>query len=162
MMSWMKTGPARFIVVLAAVVLVAIVAVIGAGGAANAQTQSNTTARNAQTQSNTSATGEDRKIVGTITSVNMTGQTFALLPDGTHESVTIVFNAKTNIEGGQATLKTGAHVSVEVLQQTDGSLSATEVKPSPAGNGNNGNVDDHGGADDHGHDGGADDHGDDN
>lgn len=150
MMSWMKTGPARFIVVLAAVV-----AVIGVGGVANAQTHSNTSAK-----------VEDRKIVGTITSVNMTGQTFALLPDGKHESVTIAFNANTNIEGGQAMLKTGVHVNVEVLQQTDGSLSATEVKPSPAGNGNNANVDDHG---DHGQDhgrhdrsGGADDHGDDN
>jgi hypothetical protein len=157
MMPWMKTRLARF-----SIVLVAVAAVIGVGGVANAQTRSGT-----------NAGVEDFKIVGTITSIDGTKQTFVLLPDGKNGSVTISFDANTNIEGGQATLKTGGQVSVEVLQHADGSLSAIEVKPSPAGNGNNVSVDDHGHDDgdadmngvpgqDRGHDDrndGADDHG---
>src|SRR5437879_12137778 len=104
MMPWMKTRLARF-----SIVLVAVAAVIGVGGVANAQTRSGT------------STGvEDYKIVGTITSVDGTKQTFVLLPDGKNGSVTISFDANTNIEGGQATLKRGGQVSVAVLQHADG------------------------------------------
>ncbi len=72
----------------------------------------------------------------------------------------ISFDSKTNIEGGQATLKTGAQVRVEVLNSADGAIYATEVKPALAGSGSDDGVDDlghdrgnHDVNDDHGRDG---------
>lgn len=113
MVQWMKTRLAVIVIGL-----VAVLAAMGAGGVAAAQAHVGSTPG-----------VEDHKIAGHIQSVNWTQRTFVLLPDGKKGPVTISFNSKTNIEGGRSTLKGGVHVRVEVLNQRNGSLYATEVKP---------------------------------
>jgi hypothetical protein len=144
MMQWMKARLARFFIVL-----IALIAVIGVAGVASAQAHAGSTPG-----------VEDQKIVGSVQSVNWTQQTFALLADGNKSPVTISFDSKTNIEGGRATLKAGAHVRVEVLNSANGAIYATEVKSALSGRGSDDGVDDHGHDrgnhdvnDDHGRDG---------
>lgn len=100
--------------------------------------------------------GEDQKLVGTVQSINRTQHTFVLQRDGQRGTVTIAFNASTNIE--RNSLFVGAHDLVEVIRRANGTLLATEIKPAPNANasvaqsGHNGADDPPG--DDHGrHDG---------
>lgn len=87
--------------------------------------------------------GEDEKLTGVIQSIDTTGQTFVLAQDNGGGTVTIAFDAGTNIEheDGGATFAVGAHVRVEVLARADGSLYAKEIKPASddgQGDGDNG------------------------
>lgn len=128
MVQWMKARRAVLIIGLVAVVAT----IVGAGGVAAAHVHSAN-----------SPGVEHQDMLGTIQSVNSTKQTFVLLPDGKKSPQTVTFDANTTIEGGQATLKAGVHVRVEVLNRADGSLHATEVKRSPAEQENDDGVDDH-------------------
>jgi Domain of unknown function (DUF5666) len=127
MVQWMKAKRAVLIIGL-----VAVVATLGAGGVAAAHVHSGH-----------SPGMENQDMLGTIQSVNSTKQVFVLFPDGKKSQEPIAFDANTTIEGGQATLKAGVHVRVEVLNRADGSLYATEVKRSPTSQGNDDGVDDH-------------------
>jgi hypothetical protein len=77
----------------------------------------------------------EHHLVGVIQSVDQNAQTFVLLPDGQTTTVTIAFDSQTNMEdehddGGQrAGLAAGAHVEVETITRSDGSLYAKEIKP---------------------------------
>lgn len=114
MAQWMRSKPVMLIIGL-----VAVLATLGVGGVAAAQAHI----------SNGPGV-EDQQILGTIKSVTLTTQNFALLPDGKQSTITIAFDTHTNIEGGNATLAAGKHVRVEVLHRPDGSLYATEINPS--------------------------------
>ncbi len=127
MIDWMK---ARWAVLL--IGLVAVGAIIGAGGVAAARIHSGD-----------SSGVKNQSILGTIQSVDSTKQTFVLLPDAKKNPQTLSFDTKTTIEGGKATLKAGVHVRVEVLKRADGSLYATEVERSPTKPGNDDGVNDH-------------------
>lgn len=99
--------------------------------------------------------GEDQKLVGTVRSINQTQHTFTLQRDGQQGTVTISFNANTNIENHS--LFVGAHDRVEVIRRANGTLLATEIKPAAGAvvglsqRDRNGSDDPPG--DDHGHDG---------
>jgi hypothetical protein len=101
----------------------------------------------------TAVSGEDQKLVGTVRSINRTQHTFTLQRDGQRGTVTIAFNARTNIE--DHSLFVGAHDRVEVIRRANGTLLATEIKPAVRANagldqrGRNGSDDPPG--DDHGH-----------
>jgi hypothetical protein len=73
---------------------------------------------------------DDQDLVGKIQSVDQTGQTFVLAPDDGSAATIIAFDANTNIEqeNGSNPLAVGAHVNVETLKRSDGSLYATEIK----------------------------------
>jgi hypothetical protein len=114
MAQWIKSK-----LVMLIIGLVAVLATLGVGGVAAVQAR----------VSNGPGV-EDQQILGTIKSVNLATQNFALLPDGKQTTITIAFDAHTNIEGGSATLAAGTRVRVEVLHHPNGSLSATEINPS--------------------------------
>jgi hypothetical protein len=77
---------------------------------------------------------EDQKLLGTIQSVDLSGHTFMLLPDGQSAAVAITFDNNTNIEQqhtdnhGTSLLVKGVHVLAEVITRADKSLYATEIK----------------------------------
>lgn len=74
--------------------------------------------------------GDDQDLAGTIKSVDQTGQTFVLAPDDGSAATTIAFDANSTIEkdNGSNPLALGAHVSIDVLKRSDGSLYATEIE----------------------------------
>jgi hypothetical protein len=136
MAQWMKSK-----LVMLIIGLVAVLATLGVGGVAAAQAH----------VSNGPGV-EDQQILGTIKSVNLATQNFALLRDGEHSTITIAFDAHTNIEGGSATLAAGTRVRVEVLHHPNGSLYATEINPSANNQVNQANRADNDVNDDRGHD----------
>ncbi len=103
--------------------------------------------------------GEDTTLIGTIQSIDTTGQTFVLAPDDGSAAVTIAFDARTNIDredgdNGGNPFVVGAHVRVEVVKRADGSLYAREIKLDKSGQGDgDGNGQDGGSGD--GNDGGS-------
>lgn len=99
---------------------------------------------------------DDQRLFGVVQSIDQTGQTFVLLPDGQTTPVTIAFDAQTNVDednqgqGHHSALTVGEHVRVETVKRADGSLYAKEIKPDSS---NGGNGDDNG--DNGGHNGGS-------
>jgi hypothetical protein len=99
---------------------------------------------------------EDRHLFGVIQSVDQGAQTFVFLQDGQTTPVTIAFDSKTNIEDehddghDNAILAAGAHVRVEVVTRSDGSLYAREIKPASDNEGDGGHNGDNGGGDNSG------------
>lgn len=102
---------------------------------------------------------DEQELVGVIQSVDQNVQTFVLLPDGQMTPVTIAFDAKTNVEdehddgGNNAGLVAGAHVRVETITQSDGSLYAKEIKPAADNEGDGGQEGNNNGGDGDGHNG---------
>lgn len=148
----------------------ALLGIIGGGGLAFAQTHGSVTARSQsgvaanQSRSITSPLvsmsgqqpGEDWHIQGVVQSVHTAAFVFALVPDGKMQALTIAFDQKTMLEQEHGQLATGVHVLVEVVQRSDGTLYATEIKPGTQmnqgkQNANDGN-DDNDTNDDRGHD----------
>lgn len=164
MLDW--KGTKRTALLVGAVVLAIL---IGTGVVAAAQshlapfTSSNSAGRTQTsahgdhdpTQTGQPEQGEDKKLTGTILSIDTTGQTFVLTPDDGSAAATIAFDANTNVEkeDGANPLAVGAHVRVEVIQRADGSLYAQEIKLVSDGHGDgdgNGGGSDDGGSDGHG------------
>ena len=94
--------------------------------------------------------GEDGQLTGVIQSIDTTGQTFVLAQDNGAGTVTIAFDASTNIEheDSSATFAVGAHVRVEVVAHADGSLYAKEIKPASDDGHGDGDTGQGGGSDD--------------
>src|SRR5579883_1124246 len=140
MMNWQ--GPKRTALLVGAMALAIL---IGTGVVAAAQghlaplTSGNSTQAAAHgdqepTETGQPEPGEDTTLIGTIQSIDTTGQTFVLAPDDGSAAVTIAFDANTrandeedgNNEGNPFVV--GAHVRVEVVKRADGSLYAKEVE----------------------------------
>lgn len=75
----------------------------------------------------------DQELSGIIQSVDMNGKTFVLAPDNGSAAVTIAFDTNTAIDkddeaSGSNPLVVSAHVTVEVIKRTDGSLYAKAIE----------------------------------
>jgi hypothetical protein len=165
MMNWQ--GPKRTALLVGAIALAIL---IGTGVVAAAQghlaplTSGNSTQAAAHgdqepTETGQPEPGEDTTLIGTIQSIDTTGQAFVLAPDDGSAAVTIAFDARTNIDredgdNGGNPFVVGAHVRVEVVKRADGSLYAREIKLNKSGQGDgDGNGQDGGSGD--GNDGGS-------
>ncbi|HET8846771.1 MAG TPA: DUF5666 domain-containing protein [Ktedonobacteraceae bacterium] len=148
-----------------------LLAILGGGGFALAQAHAGTGSVNNSVgqQSNTSALlvkqdDEDLHIEGVIQSIDNAALTFALLPSGKMQTITIAFDRKTRIEQEHEQLDSGSQVLVEVVRRSGDILYATEIKPvkrvhqgpNPGDdNGVNDGNDDHGNGDGSHHHGGG-------
>jgi uncharacterized membrane protein YgcG len=120
--SWHRTKQAALVVGV-----VALAVLLGTSAVMAAQTHVGPFSAGSTSQLDP---GDDQDLVGTIQSVDQTGQTFVLAPEDGSAATTVAFDANTTIEkeNGSNPLVVGAHVNIEVIKRSDGSLSATEIE----------------------------------